>query len=106
MLAEADYYATGQPLKLKVTIPLGALDEALFTFEWRHPDPRMDELHRRVSILVEEAEARGEDPRLSFYRIKSLALSLDRSGELAALSPREPAAVSSADPKLSEPWFC
>ena len=29
MLAEADYYATGQPLKLKATSPLAALDEAL-----------------------------------------------------------------------------
>ena len=29
MLAEADYFVAGQPLKLKATSPLAALDEAL-----------------------------------------------------------------------------
>jgi radical SAM superfamily enzyme YgiQ (UPF0313 family) len=82
---------------------LGPLDEANFTYEWAHPDPRMDELHRAVGALVETADARGDDPRLTFYQVKSLALALDRRSELPA-----PAATPSRPPgpRLSEPWFC
>jgi radical SAM superfamily enzyme YgiQ (UPF0313 family) len=82
---------------------LGELDEAGFTYEWTHPDPRMDGLHQRVSALVEEAESRGEDPRLTFYRIKSLALGLDRRGDMGPV-PAAPAGAPG--PRLSEPWFC
>ncbi len=54
---------------------IGALDEAGFTHEWNHPDARMDLLHRRVSRLVEEADASGEErDNLSlFHRIRHLA---------------------------------
>src|SRR2546430_7347972 len=55
---------------------LGRLDEAQFTYEWRHPDPRMDDLHVATAALVEQAEAAGEDPRLTFYRLKNLAPSV------------------------------
>jgi radical SAM superfamily enzyme YgiQ (UPF0313 family) len=81
---------------------LGPLDEANFTYEWAHPDRHMDELHRAVSALVEEAGGREEDPRLTFYQIKSLALALDRRSEL----PAAPAPSRPPGPKLSEPWFC
>jgi len=82
---------------------LGPLDEARFTYGWAHPDPRMDELHQAVSALVEAADAGGDDPRLTFYRVKSLALSLDRRGGMTAA----PAARSRPPgPRLSEPWFC
>jgi hypothetical protein len=82
---------------------LGRLNEEQFTYEWRHPDARMDELHARVSRLVEEAEANGEDVWLTFYRLKSLAASFARAG------PPPAAARTTARarvPKLSEPWFC
>lgn len=83
---------------------LGPLDEANFTYRWAHPDARMDALHEAVSTLVEEAGVRGDDPWLTFYQVKSLALALDRRNEMPAM----PAAPSSRPPgpKLSEPWFC
>lgn len=54
---------------------IGELDEAGFTYEWRHPDARMDHLHRRVSRLVEEADASGEerDHLGLFHQIRRLA---------------------------------
>jgi hypothetical protein len=80
---------------------LGPLDEARFTYEWAHPDPRLDDLHRRVGELVEQAA--GDDPRLTFYRLKSLAHSIARDGEAPAAPPARPAV---RPPRLSEPWFC
>jgi len=82
---------------------LGRLNEEQFTYEWRHPDARMDALHARVSRLVEEAEANGEDVWLTFYRLKSLAASFARAGP----PPASARALARARvPKLSEPWFC
>ena len=70
-----------------------------------HPDPRMDDLYESVNQLVREADANQEDPRLTFYRIKGLALAAANGrgvpvGAVAAL-PERP-----ATPRLSEPWFC
>jgi radical SAM superfamily enzyme YgiQ (UPF0313 family) len=84
---------------------LTAFNEDLFTYLWRHPDPRMDELCASVNALVRDAEASGEDPRITFYRIKSHALSAGSgrvvpAGALAALPEQR------ATPRLSEPWFC
>jgi radical SAM superfamily enzyme YgiQ (UPF0313 family) len=84
---------------------LGALDEAAFSYRWTHPDPRMDELHRAVTSLVERAAKADEDPALTFEHLRELAIAV-REG-------REPAAVSSPlaharrrAPRLTEPWFC
>ena len=35
---------------------LGELDPADYTYRWQHPDLRMDDLQKKVAILVEEAE--------------------------------------------------
>jgi radical SAM superfamily enzyme YgiQ (UPF0313 family) len=85
---------------------LGPLDEAQFTYRWRHPDPRMDALHEAASALVEQAETAGEDPRLTFYRLKSLAGSVARGRGAAFGSPSSSPVIASSVPRLSEPWFC
>jgi radical SAM superfamily enzyme YgiQ (UPF0313 family) len=84
---------------------LGALDQAAFTYQWSHPDRRMDELHRAVTQLVEEASKADEDPRVTFQRVHALAY--------AARDGRQPAAVACQvplerrrPPRLTEAWFC
>jgi radical SAM superfamily enzyme YgiQ (UPF0313 family) len=84
---------------------LGRLDQAAFTYQWTHPDPRMDALHHAVTLLVEEAAKADEDPAVTFQRIRALAY--------AARDGREPAPVTgnlplgrSRPPRLTEPWFC
>ena len=83
---------------------LTTFNEDLFTWEWSHPDPRMEQLYADVNELVREGEARQEDSRLTFYRIKSLALAAASGREVrlaaGALGERQ------ATPRLSEPWFC
>jgi len=68
---------------------LGDLDPAGFTYRWRHPDPRMDELQREVSALV----ARGA----RFGGIWSLA---------TGRPFREPPPERPIPARLTEPWFC
>ena len=46
---------------------LGSLDHASFSYEWTHPDSRMDELHKTVSALVERDSQAGEDEIEIFY---------------------------------------
>ncbi|GHO48409.1 CUAEP/CCAEP-tail radical SAM (seleno)protein [Ktedonospora formicarum] len=81
------------------------LDAENYTYRWQHSDPRMDQLYERVATLVAEGERRQEDPALTFFQVKALALAAqgkDFSVEeaLAAYGPRE------VLPHLTESWFC
>jgi radical SAM superfamily enzyme YgiQ (UPF0313 family) len=80
---------------------LGKLDQASFSYRWAHPDPRMDQLQREVSALVEKDTQAGVDPGLTFYRVQALADGRDP----AAVEPLLPQDRLRA-PRLSEPWFC
>lgn len=79
------------------------LDAAALTHVWRHPDPRMDHLQRRVSRLVEAAAQAKEPPRTTLARIRSTALA-------AAGRPHEHVATGADTgrraPRLTESWFC
>ena len=85
---------------------LGLLNQESFTYRWTHPDPRMDELHKAVSVAVESASQIGEDAFLTFYRVRNLAY--------AAGGRAEPSIVFLPDfepdrrrpPRLTEDWFC
>lgn len=83
---------------------LRGLDQANFFHRWSHPDPRMDELHEKVSRKVEEAASRDKDAYATFAAIRSLALQAaglpERSG------PRRPDGSRLPPPRLSESWFC
>lgn len=85
---------------------LRELDQENFVHRWAHPDPRMDRLHEGALALVEEAAERGEDPALTFARLRALAAEVlempDRAGSaLAGLSP-----ARARPPRLTESWFC
>jgi radical SAM superfamily enzyme YgiQ (UPF0313 family) len=79
---------------------LGAYDAARLTYQWSHPDPRVDELHRDVSALVGAGVT--VDRRTTFEEISSLAH--DRAG-LPRPDPR-PARARATVPYLNEPWYC
>lgn len=84
---------------------LRAFSQELFTYEWRHPDPRMEDLCVRVDALVREAGQREEEPYETFHRVRGLARAV------AGLPPASPGATARPNgrpptPRLSEPWFC
>ena len=84
---------------------LGGLVQEAFTYEWKHPDSRMDDLHAQVSRIVEQAAAQSEDAAHTFYRVCDLAYSVrsdrhsvERSFRIDPLRLRPP--------RLTEAWFC
>lgn len=84
---------------------LGRLVQASFTYEWAHPDPRMDQLQRRVSKIVEQAAGRNEDPVETFYNIRELAHSARGDASAVRLAmPVDPSRLR--PPRLTEAWFC
>src|SRR5256886_2042354 len=84
---------------------LRPLDAAAFTYRWTHPDPRMDELQRDASVLVERAAGSSEDPWTTFYRLRVLAAERaglpGATGGVASPPPERPIPA-----RLTEPWFC
>ncbi|WP_374687666.1 CUAEP/CCAEP-tail radical SAM (seleno)protein [Promineifilum sp.] len=77
---------------------LGPLDAANFTYTWRHPDPCMDELQRRVAAVAE----RIPEPYEAFAAIERLAYGLAGRRAPAPLA----ASLKPTPPRLTEDWFC
>ena len=69
---------------------LGNLNQETFSYEWKHPDPRLDILQEGVASITEAAAQTNEDPAATFDKIKSLSFSLDRHRRLSpAQAPRD-----------------
>jgi radical SAM superfamily enzyme YgiQ (UPF0313 family) len=84
---------------------LGPLVQHSFSYEWVHPDRRMDELHAKVSALVEEATGRNEDPGETFQRILELAYTARGDAPPSRLElTYDPLRLR--PPRLTEAWFC
>jgi radical SAM superfamily enzyme YgiQ (UPF0313 family) len=78
---------------------LGAFDPATLSYPWMHADPRVDALHREVTVLV--GTHLTSDRRAIFDEIRTLA------HERAELAPPELLTRGSmAVPYLNEPWYC
>ena len=83
---------------------LGPLDAERFSFTWRHPDPRMDELQRDVAGVVAAATRTGEAASRTFERIRGAALAV--AGDVTIRAAFLPARAVADPPRLTEPWFC
>lgn len=84
---------------------VGPLDQAGFQYPWTHPDPRMDGLHRDISLAVEEAAKAAEDPFETFDRLRTITDRIaGRNAPIVQRSSRRPR--ENRPPRMSEPWFC
>ena len=85
---------------------LGPLDQESFTYLWTHPDPRMAELHKAVSVAVESASQIGEDAFVTFHRVRNLAYAAIGREESAITFPMDLEPDRKRPPRLTEDWFC
>jgi hypothetical protein len=84
---------------------LGKLVQESFTYEWSHPDPRLEELQRQVSAIVEQAAGNGEDPIETFSTISELAYAARGDASCIRQAPAiDPSRLR--PPRLTEAWFC
>ena len=81
---------------------LGAFNQALLSYEWRHPDPRVDALQQQVLERVNNTS--GMDRHAIFENIWTCVNEMSGS---ETPSPRAPSLLSRAEiPYLNEPWYC
>jgi radical SAM superfamily enzyme YgiQ (UPF0313 family) len=85
---------------------LGPLDQTGFQYQWTHPDPRMDKLHREVSAAVEAAAGANEDPVATFDRLRAIAYRFADRQPPAPMVSRPQSPDRHRPPRLTEPWFC
>jgi radical SAM superfamily enzyme YgiQ (UPF0313 family) len=78
-------------------------DVGALSYQWRHPDPRMDQLHKDVTSLVEDHQTREASRSETFKGLWNLA-------NAAAGQPATTLNLGTADinlvPQMSEPWYC
>ena len=84
---------------------LGPLNQQAFTYEWQHPDPQMDELHRQVTQIVEQAVRHSEDAAATFARICEAAYRMRGDDDFIEPLPQV-APLRLRPPRLTEAWFC
>lgn len=84
---------------------LGHFNEALLSYEWRHPDPRVDALQQQVLERVNAANACGMGREAIFEQIWEQVNDLRGSDNTPPPRPRS--LLSRAEiPYLNEPWYC
>ncbi len=87
---------------------LGELDPASFTYRWKHPDPRLDQLYSQISNLVlAQATQHNEPALITHHKIRETAYQL--AGLIPAprfTFPPNPRRPRPAPPRLTENWFC
>jgi hypothetical protein len=79
---------------------LGGFDASTLTYRWTHPDPRVDDLQRRVASIV--GARLTANRRTVFDEIAALA---HECAGRDAPSPR-PVRDRATVPYLNEPWYC
>jgi radical SAM superfamily enzyme YgiQ (UPF0313 family) len=84
---------------------LGAFDETALTYQWTHPDARVDRLCDAVLTLVQSGEAEEASRREIFTRLWAAA---HKAAEQPVTPLPEPIVASPRGPipYLSEPWYC
>lgn len=80
-------------------------DRASLSYQWDHPDRRMDDLHHNVEELVRQFTQRPigrADFFTSVWRLVRQA-----QGDTSSLCPAQPPLASRCTiPYLTEPWYC
>jgi hypothetical protein len=92
---------------------LGPLIQDDFSYQWKHPDPRMDALQKQVRREVEQMTGSDAHPADIFYQLKESAIRMAKGQCIVHLSRPFPVRATSAHsqrldlpPRMTEPWFC
>lgn len=90
---------------------LGPLVQESFTYQWKHPDSRMDVLQKQVSHEVEQMTASNANSEDIFYQLKATAIAMAEGRSMVNLSlpPTGTKPVKrdhGLPPRMTESWFC
>jgi len=88
---------------------IGEFDEAALYYPWRHPDPRVDELHQAVLDRVQRGAEAGASRRTVFTEIRALvrdALPADSPLRAALSAALTAPALPRNVPAMTEAWYC
>jgi len=84
-------------LKNDQMIPhLGKLDQAGFSYNWKHPDSKMDHLYQDVSRMVSEDTRQSVEPAVTYSRVWKTV-----EGTEIRFDPQR-----KKPPRLTESWYC
>jgi radical SAM superfamily enzyme YgiQ (UPF0313 family) len=83
---------------------LGPFNEELLSYEWLHPDPRVDELHQQVMDLLNAGNRRENSRREIFETLWDAVNQI--AGTFEPLPEPQNRLSRPAIPYLNEPWYC
>lgn len=89
----------------EVRCVIDPVDEEKLVHPWRNPDPRVDQLQRRIEAIVSGGEEESRDRKSLFGEIWKAAAGAGGEVDPAVLDTPE-ALPAVAVPYLTEPWYC
>ncbi len=84
---------------------LGELDSSAYTYQWSHPDSRMDDLQRHIAQQVEQGESLQTNPVETFLHVKELVSAM-QGHERSLREALDNYGTPKVLPHLTESWFC
>jgi radical SAM superfamily enzyme YgiQ (UPF0313 family) len=81
------------------------LDASSYSYRWRHPDPRMDQLQEQIAKLVEQEESCQADKVETFFQVQAMARAA-QGEDFVVEEARESYGQRKVLPHLTESWFC
>ena len=87
-----------------VRMRIDEFDAAALAYPWRHEDPRVDILQRRVAALV--GRRHGARRTELVASIRAMAASMCDDPSLVRARALPPPVARAAVPYLTEPWYC
>ena len=88
---------------------MGAFDEAALSYRWVHPDPRVDDLQRRLEASIARAVTANQHRRAIFesaWEMLHESLPAAARGAAPHLPDVPPGRPRVTIPYLTEPWYC
>ena len=80
---------------------LGGFNQENLGYRWTHPDPRMDELQRKIQEQITQGEEQNLSREEMFRSVWDVA-----HNALGHTTPRLPQHLGDPIPCHSEPWYC
>lgn len=88
---------------------IGPFDEAALCYPWRHPDPKVDELHAAVLARVQQGTDAKQGRRAIFSDVCRIVREMLPAGSPlrdSLSAERIGDAEARAVPAMTEPWYC
>ena len=85
---------------------VGEFDRQALSYRWKNPDPRVDELQKKIEVAVQDASKRKISRTATFEVLWNLLQRAKQEERPLPIPSVPPSQNRATIPYLTEPWYC